>query len=101
ARDSLVYRYDERGNLVEQVRSIRLDQQTLLDRVTYRYDAANQLLEIGYPSGLAIGYPRNAGGQVASVTLAVGDKAPSTLVGQIAYLPFGPLLRLTWGNGIT
>ncbi|WP_447444563.1 hypothetical protein [Pseudomonas aeruginosa] len=49
----------------------------LLDRVTYRYDAANQLLEIGYPSGLAIGYPRNAGGQVASVTLAVGDKAPS------------------------
>ncbi|MGZ2771957.1 hypothetical protein AAEQ94_28715, partial [Pseudomonas aeruginosa] len=35
ARDSLVYRYDERGNLVEQVRSIRLDQQTLLDRVTY------------------------------------------------------------------
>ncbi|WP_422768541.1 hypothetical protein [Pseudomonas aeruginosa] len=91
ARDSLVYRYDERGNLVEQVRSIRLDQQTLLDRVTYRYDAANQLLEIGYPSGLAIGYPRNAGGQVASVTLAVGDKAPSTLVGQIAYLPFGPL----------
>ncbi|HHM5956718.1 TPA: RHS repeat domain-containing protein, partial [Pseudomonas aeruginosa] len=23
------------------------------------------------------------------------------LVGQIAYLPFGPLLRLTWGNGIT
>ncbi|HGS8025602.1 TPA: RHS repeat domain-containing protein, partial [Pseudomonas aeruginosa] len=97
----LVYRYDERGNLVEQVRSIRLDQQTLLDRVTYRYDAANQLLEIGYPSGLAIGYPRNAGGQVASVTLAVGDKAPSTLVGQIAYLPFGPLQRLTWGNGIT
>ncbi|EOU3041694.1 TPA: RHS repeat domain-containing protein, partial [Pseudomonas aeruginosa] len=100
ARDSLVYRYDERGNLVEQVRSIRLDQQTLLDRVTYRYDAANQLLEIGYPSGLAIGYPRNAGGQVASVTLAVGDKAPSPLVGQIAYLPFGPLQRLTWGNGI-
>ncbi|MCV4157810.1 RHS repeat protein, partial [Pseudomonas aeruginosa] len=100
ARDSLVYRYDERGNLVEQVRSIRLDQQTLLDRVTYRYDAANQLLEIGYPSGLAIGYPRNAGGQVASVTLAVGDKAPSTLVEQIAYLPFGPLQRLTWGNGI-
>lgn len=49
-----MYRYDERGNLVEQVRSIRLDQQTLLDRVTYRYDAANQLLEIGYPSGLAI-----------------------------------------------
>ncbi|EPL1362461.1 RHS repeat domain-containing protein, partial [Pseudomonas aeruginosa] len=41
-----------------------------------------------------------AGGQVASVTLAVGDKAPSTLVGQIAYLPFGPLQRLTWGNGI-
>ncbi|EPR8450749.1 TPA: RHS repeat protein, partial [Pseudomonas aeruginosa] len=101
ARDSLVYRYDERGNLVEQVRSIRLDQQALLDRVTYRYDAANQLLEIGYPSGLAIGYPRNAGGQVASVTLAVGDKAPSPLVGQIAYLPFGPLQRLTWGNGIT
>lgn len=96
-----MYRYDERGNLVEQVRSIRLDQQTLLDRVTYRYDAANQLLEIGYPSGLAIGYPRNAGGQVASVTLAVGDKAPSPLVGQIAYLPFGPLQRLTWGNGIT
>ncbi|HEJ1784969.1 TPA: RHS repeat protein, partial [Pseudomonas aeruginosa] len=100
ARDSLVYRYDERGNLVEQVRSIRLDQQTLLDRVTYRYDAANQLLEIGYPSGLAIGYTRNAGGQVASVTLAVGDKAPNPLVGQIAYLPFGPLQRLTWGNGI-
>lgn len=87
ARDSLVYRYDERGNLVEQVRSIRLDQQTLLDRVTYRYDAANQLLEIGYPSGLAIGYPRNAGGQVASVTLAVGDKAPSPWSGRSPTCP--------------
>ncbi|MGC3710869.1 hypothetical protein, partial [Pseudomonas aeruginosa] len=76
------------------------EQQTLLDRVTFRYVAANQQLEIGYPSGLAIGYPRNAGGQVASVSLAVGDKAPSTLVGQNAYLPYGPLQRLTRGYGI-
>ncbi|QDR37123.1 RHS repeat-associated core domain-containing protein, partial [Pseudomonas aeruginosa] len=75
--------------------------------LSYEYDDARRLVAIGNNLGERLEYDvdtkgnRNAGGQVASVTLAVGDKAPSTLVGQIAYLPFGPLLRLTWGNGIT
>ncbi|WP_082936827.1 RHS repeat-associated core domain-containing protein [Pseudomonas citronellolis] len=97
----LAYRYDARGNLVQQARSLSINGQVLEASLSFQYDAADRLVGIGYPSGYTLGYPRNAGGQVSSVTLGVGSQAPLVLASDIAYLPFGPLQRLSWANGIS
>ncbi|WP_440467306.1 RHS repeat-associated core domain-containing protein [Pseudomonas sp. YH-1] len=97
---TLAYRYDARGNLIEQARSLSINGQTLADTVTFQYDAANQLMGIGYPGAVQVGYPRNAGGQVASVTLALDGGSTTNVASGISYLPFGPLQQLTWANGI-
>jgi len=97
---TLAYRYDARGNLIEQARSLSINGQTLADTVTFQYDAADQLVGIGYPGAMQVGYPRNAGGQVASVTLALDGGSTTNVASGISYLPFGPLQQLTWANGI-
>ncbi|PWU27793.1 sugar-binding protein [Pseudomonas sp. RW407] len=96
----LAYGYDARGNLVRQARSLSVNGKTLEEVLRFQYDAADRLVAIGYPSGYTLGYPRNAGGQVSGVSLAVGSHEPTALVSGIGYLPFGPLQRLTWANGI-
>lgn len=96
---SLVYRYDARGNLIEQVRSLSLNGHTLSERVAYRYDAADNLMGIDYPGTVKVGYLRNAASQVERVTLALDGGTSSDLASQISYMPFGPLKQLTWGNG--
>jgi RHS repeat-associated protein len=97
----LGYRYDARGNLVEQIRSVTVNGVDQYDRLGYAYDGANQLSRIDYPLGLSILYPRNAAGQVAAVQLLVGSNPPSDFASAIGYLPFGPLKSLTWGNGVS
>ncbi|QJP07787.1 RHS repeat protein [Pseudomonas multiresinivorans] len=97
---TLAYRYDARGNLIEQARSLSVNGQTLADTLTFQYDAADQLVGIGYPSAVQVGYPRNAGGQVSNVTLALDGGNASNLASGMSYLPFGPLQQLTWANGI-
>ncbi|WP_263147856.1 RHS repeat-associated core domain-containing protein [Pseudomonas sp. RIT-PI-AD] len=97
---SLEYRYDEQGRLVEQTRRLGVSGQFLQDRLGYAYDAAGQLVRIDYPDGLTVDYRRNAAGQVSDVSLSVDGGAPTVIAHDIAYQAFGPLKRLTWGNGI-
>lgn len=97
----LGYRYDARGNLVEQIRSVAVGGVDQYDRLGYAYDGANQLTRIDYPLGLSVLYPRNAAGQVREVQLQVGNNPPSAFASAIGYLPFGPLSSLTWGNGVS
>lgn len=97
----LGYRYDARGNLVEQIRSVAVLGQDKYDRLAYGFDAANQLTRIDYPADLSVNYTRNPAGQVSNISLQIGANAPVALASQIGYLPFGPLNSLTWGNGIS
>ena len=88
------YRYDARGNLSAETR-------TLLGRpyhFLYGYDAADNPIHLTYPSGRTVTYTRNALGQVTQVQTTQG--ATQTLASAIAYLPFGPLSSLTFGNGL-
>jgi len=96
----LDYRYDEQGRLVEQTRQLNVGGLLLQDRLGYAYDLAGQRVRIDYPDGLAVNCLRNAAGQVSGVTLSVDGGAPTVIVRDIAYLPFGPLKHLAWGNGI-
>jgi RHS repeat-associated protein len=97
----LGYSYDERGNLIGQLRSVTLSSGDHYDSLGYAYDGANQLARIDYPQGFSILYPRNAAGQVSQVQLQVGSGQPSGFASSLSYLPFGPLKSLTWANGVS
>jgi RHS repeat-associated protein len=97
----LGYSYDERGNLIGQLRSVALSSGDHYDSLGFAYDGANQLARIDYPQGFSILYPRNAAGQVSQVQLQVGSGQPSSFAGGISYLPFGPLKSLNWANGVS
>ena len=95
------YRYDARGNLSEQLRSVVINGADQYDRISYAYNNANQLTRIDYPAGFSVLYPRNSAGQVSQVLLQVGEGQPSVMADNLSYLPFGPLQGLTWGNGLS
>ena len=94
------YRYDARGNLLQQARSLTVATLPKDELLNYAYDNANQLTGIGYPGGFSVTYPRNSAGQVTGVNLTIGSAPASSIASNLSYLPFGPLKSLTWGNGI-
>ncbi|GFM77208.1 sugar-binding protein [Pseudomonas cichorii] len=95
----LTYTYDAKGNLTNQHRSVGVNAGDYYENISYGYDAANNLVQIGYPSNIALTYTRNSAAQVTGIKLTLGGRTV-TLASSIAYLPFGPLKSLTWGNGI-
>lgn len=95
ASGSTDYQYDARGNLVQQTSEIEGISYT----TAYSYDAADQLLGLTYPDGSQAQYTRNALGQVTQASLSSGGQT-RTVASDIAYLPFGPMTALTYGNGL-
>ncbi|MCQ4297682.1 RHS repeat protein [Pseudomonas stutzeri] len=95
----LGYRYDARGNLTQQLRSLEVAGSDVYDTLQYTYDGANQLTRIDYPAGFAVQYQRNAAGQVGEVDIVI-DEQPAAFASDLSYMPFGPLKSLTWANGI-
>ncbi len=89
--------YDQRGNLVRKVQTVT-GGSTLTVGATY--NAAGRLVAMTYPSGAVVTYLRDAGGKITRVDAKpTATSAQVTLVGSAAYLPFGPLNSLTFGNG--
>jgi len=98
ATGHLARTYDERGNVVGETRDV--NRKTTL-RTAYHYDAADRLIELGYPSGAAAVYTRDTMGRITDVTLRQAGQPDRPIVTGVAYEPFGPLRTLTFGNGIT
>jgi RHS repeat-associated protein len=92
----LLRRYDERGNMLDETRALG----TATFNTAYRYDAANRLASITYPSGWAAGYSRDAMGRITAVAATPPGGVAVPVAGSIAYQPFGPLAGLVYGNGI-
>jgi RHS repeat-associated protein len=91
--------YDERGNVLS-ARSSGAPGGANLS-TSYAYDRASRVAGITYPSGLTIGYGRDAQGNVASVSITPpGASAPSTIAA-LSTLPFGPDFQTELGNGVT
>src|SRR5688572_18170281 len=92
--------HDRRGNLVRKVQAVT---SAPTDRtVVYAYDLADRVTGITYPSGASVTYTRDAAGRVTGVAAKSSPTAtPVALLSDIDYLPFGPVGKLTWGNGRT
>ena len=95
-----VYCYDARGNVVTK----RQTQSTNVDTVSYTYTLADRLASIGAPDGTATQYGRDGAGRINAVTVltpGAGGAGSGNVVTNVSYLPFGPILSYTLGNGQT
>jgi RHS repeat-associated protein len=91
--------YDERGNVVTDVRTIAGQVHT----IAYVYDLADRITQITYPSGRIVNYVRDSQGRVTSVTTKLNAGAsPVTVASAIAYQPLSGLVNaLSYGNGLS
>lgn len=91
AAGSSSYTYDARGNLTRETRIT-----TGIPYVTdYRYNPADRLTGITYPSGWVVDYALDAAGRITGIS---ADGQP--LINQVQYQPFGPADTWTYGNGL-
>jgi RHS repeat-associated protein len=89
---STTYRYDRRGLLRSEVKTIAGSSYT----TTYAHDANGNRSTLTYPTGVAARYTFDFADR--PVTLTAG---PTSIISAATYLPFGPLTSLTFGNGTT
>lgn len=90
ASGSKTWAYDAWGRVVQSVR-------TTGSRVLatgYGYDAAGRMASMTYPSGRSIGYGYDSAGRVTSMTVD-----GQSLLGNIAWQPFGAMKSWSQGNG--
>ncbi|MBL4606615.1 MAG: RHS domain-containing protein [Pseudomonadales bacterium] len=90
------YQYDERGNLLQQA----LTTQGTTYVTAYTYDNADNLTQMTYPSGRIITMNRDALGRIAQMATSANG-SNQTLIDNISYLPFGPIVGYSQGNGLT
>jgi RHS repeat-associated protein len=90
--------WDERGNILSQATTIAAQVYTN----TYTYESAGRLSSVKYASsGWKVAYTRDSAGQITAVTDTQPLHTAVNLATSVTHLPFGPLLSLTWGNGVT
>jgi len=92
-----VYCYDARGNITRKQQITG----TGTDSTAYTYTAGNRLSSITYPSGSQASYAFDADGRIQTVTLTPVGGSAGTAVSSVSYLPFGPVVSYTLGNGQT
>jgi len=96
ASGTTTFSYDGFGNLATDQRI----QDGYALSIDYGYDNADRISNIVYPSGKVVSYVYDTAGQVEEVTLDDAGMA-TTLVSNVNYLPFGPLVSLDYGNGLS
>jgi RHS repeat-associated protein len=89
------YCYDRRGNVL--VKTQVADNGTFT--TSYAYTLGDRVSTVTYPGGDSISYGRDIGGRVTSVDYAPVGKNAINLVSDVSYSPFGPVNKLTFGNG--
>ncbi|GAA0697821.1 RHS repeat protein [Dyella marensis] len=93
-----VYCYDARGNVVQK----RQTQGTNVDTVNYSYTLADRLASTRTPDGTVVQYSRDGAGRINGVTAQPpGSGSAGNVVTNVSYLPFGPIVSYTLGNGQT
>jgi RHS repeat-associated protein len=91
------YCYDARGNVIRKMQT----QGSVTDTTAMAYTSGDRMQSLTYPSGTVVSYTRNANGQVSAATLTPAGGTAASAVSNMVYLPFGPVLSYTLGNGQT
>jgi RHS repeat-associated protein len=91
------YCYDPRGNVVQKKQT----QGTATDTLGYSYTLADRVATETRPSGAVVRYGHDALGQVNGVWVTPTGGSEQTVASTITWLPFGPVLAYTLGNGQT
>ena len=84
--------YERRGLLRREMKTIQGSAHTTL----LGYDADGNRSSMTYPSGMVVSYTFDFAGRPASAVAG-----STTIVSSAAYLPFGPMKQLSFGNGTT
>ena len=93
------FTYDERGNALSADASGVPGGANL--STAYAYDKASRIASVTYPSGLTIGYSRDALGNVNAIGATPPGASAATTMATLQTLPFGPDYAATLGNGVT
>ncbi|HUN56488.1 MAG TPA: chitobiase/beta-hexosaminidase C-terminal domain-containing protein [Candidatus Binataceae bacterium] len=96
AAGSLTRTYEERGNLLSEV---RVNGTTTLT-TGYTYDGASRIANMTYPDGTLVTYQHDVAGYVSTVTAKLPGASTATTLATLTHQPFGPLSVVTYGNGI-
>jgi RHS repeat-associated protein len=91
------YCYDPRGNVVQKKQT----QGTATDTLGYSYTLADRVATETRPSGAVVRYGYDVLGQVNGVWVTPTGGSEQVIASAIAWLPFGPVLSYTLGNGQT
>ena len=98
ASGSTQYQYDALGRIVQKISEV--DGHSFTEH--FGYDLSGNITSRIYPSGLEVRYERDPQGRVTEAALVNTPAGENQiLVDNMGYLPFGPLTRLTYGNGLT
>ncbi len=95
AGGSSAYTYDDLGRVTD----VTETRGALSFTTSYGYDASGVLTSITLPSGREITYALNLNGQVLDIDVEL-DGVSKSVVSGIAYLPFGGIESMTYGNSI-
>jgi RHS repeat-associated protein len=89
-------------NALGQVTQEKKTTASIVYTVDYTYDLDGKVTQITYPSGRIVNISRDSAGRMSSITTKKDSGSASvTLASSVAYLPLGPLMALTYGNGLT
>jgi RHS repeat-associated protein len=89
--------YDRRGQLVRRTSVVSGETYEL----TWGYDGAGRLNSLTYPSGTVVAYARDNRGRIVGIDVTPANASATTLISDVAYLPFGPIGTITWGDQST
>ena len=89
--------YERRGNVSRKIAVVNGVTLTTL----WGYSVADRIVSITYPSGTLVSYLRDGLGRINMVKVTPLGSSQQTLIDGVTYYPFGPVKRITWGNGAT
>ena len=90
-----IYCYDKRGNVIQKKQT----QGTVTDTLGYSYTAADRVLTETRPGGAIVRYGYDTLGQVSGVWVTPTGGPEQVVASGVTWLPFGPILTYTLGNG--
>ena len=87
------FSYDAQGNMVREDKTIG----GIVYTTQYTYNKNNKPTSITYPTGRTVSYTMDQAQRITQVDTTMGG-SPKTLASSVAYLPFGGISSLIYGN---